>query len=285
MMNTNSSTSCAEHHFKKVIPGNIDTVRRRLCDVLEDFDYIVLSENPLQARRRAKRNIMAANVLEYETQLTIALKAISPASTVATFDYTVPYLFDKSERLAIEREADAMIALANAPMKKSVCPACETENAGAVRFCRACGTPMARTRLPAELEVMQLMAGASAAQVELDFAVAGGLLTLLISLPMILLGNPKTEKSGWLLLAIGATLSLLYLLWGLRRLHNTLKANQPAEQEARLETAKAISATERDLLAPPPASITEGTTELIEPQSLSTSARPAKTTGALDSTR
>jgi hypothetical protein len=96
MMNANHSTPCAEHHFKKVIPGHIDTVRQRLGDVLEDFDYIVLNDSPLQARRPAKRNMVAANVLEYEAQLTIALKAISPASTIATFDYSVPYIFARN---------------------------------------------------------------------------------------------------------------------------------------------------------------------------------------------
>jgi len=43
-----------------------------------------------------------------------------------------------------------------------------------------------------------------------------------------------------------------------------------------------VSATERNLLPQPPASVTEGTTELMEPQTLPTSAKPAKTTGALD---
>jgi hypothetical protein len=282
MMNTKNASYSAEHHFRKVIPGNIETVRQRLCDVLEDFGYIVLSENPLQARRPAKHNMITANVLEYDAQLTIALKSLSPASTVATFDYSMTYIFANSERLALEREADAIIALATTPMKKSVCPACDTENAGAVRFCRACGTPIARSKLPAELEVMRLMAGGSAAQVEINWGVTLVLLTLLIALPMILLGKPKLVAVGWLLLAIGELLAAFYLLWGLRRLHRTLNANQPAQPESPPEELKVVSATERNLLPQPPASVTEGTTELIEPQPLPTSAKPAKTTGALD---
>src|ERR1044071_5953757 len=190
-MNANSAGQAAAHHFRKVIPGHSETVRQRLCEVLEEFGYIVLSENPLQARRPAKQNIITANVLEYDTQLTVALKSLSPASTVATFDYSVSYIFANSERLALEREADAIIALLTAPLKQAVCPACDTRNAGAVRFCRACGTPIARSKLPAELEVMRLMAGGSAAQVEISWGVALMLITLLISLPMIWLGRPK----------------------------------------------------------------------------------------------
>ena len=281
-MNTKNASPSAEHHFRKVIPGHIDTVRQRLCDGLEDFDYIVLNENPLQARRPARHNMIAANVLEYDAQLTIALKSISPASTVATFDYIVPYIFAKSERLALEREAEAMIALALAPMKKSVCPACGSENAGAVRFCRACGTPIANNKLPVELEVMRLTAGASASEVEIGFGVAVAFITLLAALPMIWFGKPKLVNVGWLLLAIGELLAAFYLLWGLRRLHHTLNTRAPAQPEAWPDSAKAISATERNMLAPPPASVTEGTTELIEPQPLPTSARPARTTGELD---
>src|ERR1700742_4423490 len=129
-MSTYQPQQSAEHHFRKVVPGGIETARQRLCEVLESFDYVVLSENPLQARRPAKQSMLAANVLEYEIKLAIALKSISPASTVATFDYNVPYLFARSERLALEREADAMIALLAEPIKKSVCPACGSENDG-----------------------------------------------------------------------------------------------------------------------------------------------------------
>ena len=281
-MNANSAGQTAEHHFRKVIPGHIETVRQRLSDVLEEFGYIVLSENPLQARRPAKQNIITANVLEYDTQLTVALKSLSPASTVATFDYNVSYIFANSERLALEREADAIIALLTAPAKQSVCPACGAGNAGAVRFCRACGTPIARSKLPAELEVMRLMAGGSAAQVEITWSVVLALVTLLISLPMIWLGKPKVVAMGWVFLAIGELLTAFYLLWGLRRLYRTLNANHPVAADAPPDDMRVIPATDRDLLPPPPASVTEGTTELMDRQTLPTPAKPAKTTGALD---
>jgi hypothetical protein len=46
-----------EHHFRRAIPGDVETVRQRLCEVLEDFKYIVLSENPIQAKRPREKNI------------------------------------------------------------------------------------------------------------------------------------------------------------------------------------------------------------------------------------
>jgi hypothetical protein len=164
------------------------------------------------------------------------------------------------------------------PIKKSLCPACSSENDCMARFCRACGTPITRNKLPAELEVMRLVAGTSAAQIELAFGVVIAFVTLLIAVPLLWFG----KSAGWLLLGIGQALGAFYLLWGLRRLYRTINANTPSQQDARPEEMKAISATERDLLPAPPASVVEGTTALMEPQPLSVSVKPARDTGALD---
>ena len=274
-----------EHHFRKFIPGDIETVRRRLCDVLEDFNYTVLSENPVQARRPAQRNIIVANILEYDTRLTIALKQVSPVSTVATFDYAVQYIFSKADKLTLEREADAIIALATAPLRKSVCPTCATENVGAVRFCRACGTPVARNTLPAELEVMRLMGGTSASYVEIGWGLAIALLTLAFTLPMILLsGKPKAITAGWILLGIGELIGSWMLAFGMLRLHRTLNASHASQQEGRPGITKEISATGRIGLPPEPASITEGTTELMNSsrQPAPVPAKQARDTDAME---
>jgi len=264
-MSTGGLGAYQEHHFRKTIPGNIEAVRRRLCDTLEDFHYVVLNENPIQAKRPAQKNIVTANVLEYDTRLTIALKPISAASTLATFDYAVPYLFSKGDRVALEREADAIIALATAPSKRSVCPACDTENAGAVRFCRVCGTPIARSKLPAELEVMRLMAEASGAYIETGWGLAISLLTVLVAVPLILFGKPKGVTAGWVLFAVGQLLSLFFLGFGVWRLRRAISANQASQQESQPDVAREIPAADRAALPPHPASITEGTTELMDP--------------------
>jgi hypothetical protein len=84
-----------EHQFRRTIPGDVEATRKRISDVLEDFGYTVLGDNPVQAKRRRQRNLFTATILECQTQLTIALKPISDASTLATFDYAVEYLFTR----------------------------------------------------------------------------------------------------------------------------------------------------------------------------------------------
>jgi ribosomal protein L40E len=264
-MSTGGPGQYAEHHFRKVIPGDIGTVRQRLCAALEDFHFIVLSENPLQARRPAQKNVITATVLEYDARLTIALRPISPVSTLATFDYSVPYIFGKGDKLTLEREADAIIALATAPSSMSFCPSCGAENMGAVRFCRHCGTPVARNKLPAELEVARLMAGANASLIEVKWGVLVILFNLLITLPMILFGSPKATKAGWILLAIGQLIGWLLLLYGTLRLHRTIGLSSPAQPDSLPDITRPVSMHDRAALPPPPVSITEGTTELINP--------------------
>jgi hypothetical protein len=291
-MNANGTGGYEEHHFRKVIPGNIETVRQRLSDTLEDFSYMVISENPLQAKRINRRNIMTANVLEYDARLTIGLKAISPASTLATFDYAVEYLFSKGERLTLEREADAMIAMVTAPLNKTVCPACETENVGAVRFCRICGTPIMRSKLPAELEVMRLMGGTSASEVEILWGVTLMAFTLMLTMPMIWFGKPKVAVIGWIIFAVGELLGALCLAYGMRRLHRTVNPVNPTQQEMPFDASRAISgqestpvapAQERLALHPQPVSVTEGTTELIEQsQAVPVQLKQARTTDSME---
>jgi ribosomal protein L40E len=272
----------AEHHFRRVIAGDIETVRRKLCDVLEDFKFIVLSENPLQARRPAQKNIMTATVIEYDARLTIALKAISPASTLATFDYAVPYLFGKGDRIALECEADAIIALATNVMSETLCSSCGAQNAGKVRFCRVCGTPITH-KLPAELEVRRLMAGLSGTYIEVGWGIGLVVLTLLITLPMILFGKPKAVNVGWMLLATGEILGWVMLLSGLLRLRGTITATSAAQQNQQPEISHTASTQERAALPPTPASITEGTTELMnQPQPVSLSAARGKDTDEME---
>src|SRR6266480_6076203 len=58
-----------EHQFSKVIPGDIEAVRKRISEVIEDFGYTLLGSNPIQAKRRRQRNLFTATVLECQTQL------------------------------------------------------------------------------------------------------------------------------------------------------------------------------------------------------------------------
>ncbi|MEK6302332.1 MAG: zinc-ribbon domain-containing protein [Acidobacteriota bacterium] len=271
-----------EHHFRRVIAGDVESVRQRLSDVLEDFGYIVLGDTPIQAKRPRQKSIWVAMVLEYDTKLTIALKPISPASTLATFDYEIEQLFTKAEMQALEREAEAIIALATTVSSEMFCPSCGEENLRAARFCRACGKPAARTALPSELEVMRLTALGSATQVEVTLGLILCVLALLISLPMILLtASIKGVVFGCIVLALGELLGSYFLVLGMRRLHRALNTTNLPQVEMSSDKTKAFSLDERAALPPHPASIVEGTTELMTPQQTPVVARPAKDTDSM----
>lgn len=268
-----------EHQFRRVIPGDIETVRKRVCDVLEDFGYAVLGDNPIQAKRRRQKSIWTATILECQAQLTIALKPISDVSTLATFDYSVEYLFTRGDRQTLEREADAIIALATTSVNKTVCPSCRTENTAAVSFCRVCGMPVARQELPPELEVMRMSAGASASHLEIIVGVVLQVLTLATTLPMIFFGPREIVNLGWGIFALNELFVLLILMQGIHRLGRT---TSPGSQEQRqLEMQRGITIEDRAALPPQPLSVTEGTTELMNREEVAISIKPAKDTDSI----
>ncbi len=262
MMNAGGS-NYYEHHFKRVIPGDIESVRRRLSDVLEDFNYAVLNENPIQAKRDRHKSIWVAMTIECQIILTIALKPISAASTLATFNYAVEYLFTNGDCQTLEREADAIIALATAPSMTVVCPACRAETAGAGRFCRVCGTPVARKNLPLEFEVLRLTSGASSAQTEITLGLILAVITLVIALLLMYSNSTKAITIGWIQLAIGALVSGFFLVMGMRRLHRTINPQPTAAEDGQADMMRGLSAHERAALPAQPLSVTEGTTQLI----------------------
>ena len=283
MSDLNLGSQYKEYHFRRTIPGDIESVRGRLADALENFNYHVLSENPLQARRAQQKNVVTATVLEYNARLTIALKPISAASTLATFDYAVQYLMTKGDRQTLEREADAIIALATMQATETACAACGVENSSASRFCRACGTPTARNVLPAEIEVMRLTAGARASLQEVAWGLALALGFLAVTLPMLLSSKPGLFNLGLIILIISQLFSWWMLSYGVKRLHTTLNPKTPA-QPAPVEpvNSRAITATQVRALPPQPSSvsITERTTELLE-QSRADE-KQAKDTGSMN---
>lgn len=271
-----------QHHFRRTIPGDIDSMRRRLSDVLESFGYVVIGDAPIQAKRKREKSIWVAMVLDYEVTLTIALKPISSASTLATFEYNIEQLFTKGEMQALEREAEAIVALATRTSVEVFCASCGAENTGNARFCRACGKPAARNQLPPELEVMRLTANASGSQIELTIGLALSFLALLIATPIILfVPSNKGVVFGWILLALGEVLGAYHLILGMRRLHRLLNPANPQQLDAPSEHTRALSMEER-ALPPQPISVVEGTTELMTPQQAPLSARSARDTDSME---
>jgi ribosomal protein L40E len=283
-MDGNAGLGYTEFDTRRVIAGDLESVRRRLCDVLEEFKYRVLSEQPIQARRPQQRSILAANHLEVNVKLSVALKPLSPHATLATFAYAAEYIWTEGDKQTFDCEVDAIVALATASAKATVCRACGAGNTGDSRFCRACGAPAARESLPAELEVMRLTAGARAAHQEHFTGALILFASLALALPLILIPDrPKPVRLGFIILAIGQLLGWLTLLYGMLRLHRTLNPRRGGQREPfATDLPRAVAGAQGTSALPPPsanawaASVTEGTTELLGAPPREPAAEPAR---------
>src|SRR5262249_8215901 len=157
-----------EHDVTRTVFGNVESVRARLSDALEQLSYTVLNETPIQAKRSgttAGNTGCSNDILEYPTSLTIGLKSAGTNSTRVTFAYVVrhPYGYlTKGDRNTLSREAEALIALSNAIALPSFCPSCGAEISAGTRFCRRCGAPANVVATSAELDLLNLTANANA---------------------------------------------------------------------------------------------------------------------------
>src|SRR3712207_8054388 len=106
------------------------------------MNYRVLSEQPLRARRSARglaTYYASADVLEYATALTVALKPLGAGAVLVTLDYEVSHagaVSTKGDRDTLRREAEAIFALAADHAGPTTCRRCGTYNAGDSRYCR-----------------------------------------------------------------------------------------------------------------------------------------------------
>jgi ribosomal protein L40E len=283
------SAYLGEHSYSRIIAGDVESVCARLIYALERLDYRVLSDQPpILAKRAARRSMIAADFLDINRRLTVSLRPKSETATLATFDFVVTHagIMTKGDRRTLELEAEAVVALALARPETSVCVSCGTENALGARFCRHCGTPSAASEEPAELEVTRLTAGARAAHQEIIFGIILMLFFLAVCLPLMLLGKPKAGNAGLILLLIGQLLGWLMTLYGVRRLHRTLNPKQTRERALPSPTPAPAPQTLPGAQAPllPPmsaqASVTEGTTELLDAKPRARVAVPVRRAGA-----
>lgn len=266
-----------DHNFSKVLPGDIESVRERLVYALEQLDYRVISEQPLIVKPRRQASSCSFDVLECVKSLTIGLKSLNPTSTLVTFDYEILNSFvTKGDRQTVEREAEAIIALATARPAAADCASCGTPNSGDSRFCRVCGTPNVADE-PVELEVLRLTAGARYAHQNIVGGVISALAVLGMALPMIFLSS-KGPKGGTILLIVGETLALLWLFYGMWCLHRTLNPKEDERQKLPANAPRAFPAMRTAALPPQSAhvSVTEGTTELLSTSERERVAVPVK---------
>lgn len=261
-----------EFYLKQVLSGDVEGVRARIIDALEALNYRVLGEQPLRAKRSARglgAYYVSADVLEYPTTLTVALKQSGAGSVLVTLDYEVTHagsVSTKGDRQTLRREAEAILALAADRAAPTSCWRCGAYNTGDSRYCRLCGAHCAAGE-PAELEVLRLTAGARAGHQLNVIGMAFGVLTLLCALLIVATGRASAAKLGLVILALGEAAALVVMTFGASYLHRALNRRKGGE----LTAAGAQGALPRagyESLPPhaPMASVTEGTTGLLEAQ-------------------
>lgn len=149
----------SDHDVTLAILGDVESVRTRLSDALQQLGYRVLGEQPIHAKRKTKGCAAygcSFNILDYPTTLTISLKKTNNVAVLATFNYEIKSyaIITKGDRQTLGREAEALAALAAERLAVSACRACGTQVTDESHFCRRCGAPLVLD-VP-ELEVLRL---------------------------------------------------------------------------------------------------------------------------------
>ncbi len=265
-----------ELYVKKVLAGNIKTVRLQVMDAMETVGYDIIEEEPnILGRRGAKgwaTAFASADVLDYATNLTVRLKPIGENSTRVTFDYLIKHpLLTTGEKNIVVQEAETIAAISKTHAVEKMCSVCETESTDDSKFCRRCGAPL--TSEQAELEVLRMMAETRAAKTSV---VIGSVLTTIsiiliaIAFVFILIGNLDSEALLGLLAfgGIAGLLGLISSFFGWNRLKRALEKPETTNTNQHIprHVPESIETGEFQELPPhqPIASVTEGTTNLLD---------------------
>ncbi len=266
-----------EHHVTIVIEGDRAALRDRLAAAAERLGYRVLADDPLVVRRSgvSRYGSVVGTTLDYDRTLTFRLKPKSVATTAVTFNYVGYPLNHKGPKMVIQREAEAIAALANERRWTANCGSCGTPTTDESRYCRSCG--MLAVSEPAEIQVMELTNSIQSARG--SFVTAGigmSLATLTFGLVMAFKGFASFTP------AIVFTLmwlipSFVFLGIGLRQLSRGLDPKQlapvtPSGTSPSLYSPDTLAAPTGRLGEPNvrPPSVTEGTTNLLTPATRNT---------------
>ncbi len=130
-----------EHYIKRVLTGNVASVRLRLSAVLERLDYDFIDDEgefEIQARRNSRGwagAYASADVLEYPRTLIIKLKPLSESSTRASFAYIIKHpSLNRGEKEVLTREAETIVKLATIRATDKICTVCGTESTDEFTF-------------------------------------------------------------------------------------------------------------------------------------------------------
>ncbi|MBP6003330.1 MAG: zinc ribbon domain-containing protein [Pyrinomonadaceae bacterium] len=151
-----------EHYLRRVLAGDLKSVRTRIIAALERLSYDIIDDGEAAIRgRRAATGwgtfYSSADVLDYPRTLVIKLKPAGEHSTRVTYDYLIKHpSLSTGEKDILTREAEAISSLATVRSREKHCAACGTESTDDSRFCRRCGSPMAANN--SELELLNMAA-------------------------------------------------------------------------------------------------------------------------------
>jgi len=256
------NTKVSDHDVTLTITGEIESLRPRLTAAIEKLGYTILGEHPVYGKRGAQgaaRRGCSFAVLDYPTRLTIALKQINEIAVVATFQYEVTScVLTKGDRQTLLREAEAIAALGKQG-SISACPACATPVIDDSHFCRRCGAPLVVE--VAELEVLRLTKKSRSAYNNLVLGVIALCVAGVLFSPLLWV-EPKLFRALLILGSGAAVFALFAMLQGVLQLHSVLKP-LPVELTARAQPVLTARPTAALQPAMARASITEGTTELL----------------------
>ncbi|MBS1787515.1 MAG: zinc ribbon domain-containing protein [Acidobacteria bacterium] len=278
VMSGSEARSTFDHDVTRHVAGDAESLRLALADALEEMNYRVLNETPLQARRSAKSSAQSGcsqNVRDYQTSLEIGLKPTGANATRVSFAYTIKGVYSnyltKGDRNTLTREAEAIIATALARMAAAHCSACGADTAGSSRFCRQCGTPLA-SDAPAEIEVLRLTSVANSNQKSISAGMLFFLMAIVLSFTLFF-GSDDPVKFAKMVRVIGTistalgSAGILMILFSWFKLRQAI--SEPIEQKS-LPTVRRHGlgiADAPDTNELPPASIqhpiTEATTDLL----------------------
>ena len=264
-----------ELYLKKVLAGNVNTVRLQIIDAMETLGYDIVEEEPNIIGRRGAKDwgtwFGSANPLDYATTLTVRLKPIGETSTRATFDYLIKHgMLNKGDRNIGVQEAKTIAAISKTHTIEKLCSVCETESTDDSKFCRRCGAPL--TSEQAELEVLRMMAETRAAKTSI---VTSSILTPLSALAILIfyilttagLMKPKVFPIILVLGGLGMLAGFISTFFGWNRLKRALEKPETVSQHVTRMNQREVEMNDVKELPPQrqaPASVTEGTTNLLD---------------------
>ncbi|MBX3287717.1 MAG: zinc ribbon domain-containing protein [Acidobacteria bacterium] len=269
---SNNYDQTTELYHSEVLAGRPETVRARLIDAMESLGYYIIEDDPnIIGRRDAKgwgKWYSSVDVLDYGARLTVRFRSVGEGSTRVTFDYLIKHgWLTRGDVNIVVQEAKTIAALSKSPVIQKMCSACETESTDDSRFCRKCGAPL--TSESSELEVLRLMAETYAAKVSVVSAAVTMAVSMIGMLAVYLLNlagliNPKLLLVFTTIYAFLMLFTLATSLFGWNRLKRALDKKTPSRQTGRVQEFNERADPVMLASAKPFASVTEGTTNLLD---------------------